>query len=156
MARRLISPLNRVIAEKFFPTPHYSIKVKQLCNNYSTRYSEVRPGNSSYDTRMHNQTPDHFTSRQNTLPEGQYVDDLMESKRDTSDSLKEPLGRNVSKKDKIKFLVDTLLGLKESKEAVYGALDAWVAWEKTFPLASLRIAMGTLEKEQEWHRVIQA
>ncbi|KAF9592497.1 hypothetical protein IFM89_015068 [Coptis chinensis] len=113
MARRLVSPLNHVIAEKLFPTPHHSIK-------------------------------------------GQYVDDLMESRRDTSDSLKEPPGRNVSKKDKIKFLVDTLLGLKESKEAVYGALDAWVAWEKTFPLASLRIAMGTLEKEQEWHRVIQA
>ncbi|KAF5182085.1 Pentatricopeptide repeat-containing protein [Thalictrum thalictroides] len=48
-----------------------------------------------------------------------------------------------------------LLGLKESKEAVYGTLDAWVAWEQRFPLASLRIAVGTLEKGQEWHRVIQ-
>ncbi|KAL5705468.1 hypothetical protein ACHQM5_023766 [Ranunculus cassubicifolius] len=48
-----------------------------------------------------------------------------------------------------------LLTLKESREEVYAALDAWVAWERAFPLNSLRIALVSLEKEQEWHRVIQ-
>lgn len=48
-----------------------------------------------------------------------------------------------------------LLDLKDSKEAVYGALDAWVAWEQNFPIASLKRVLITLEKEQQWHRVIQ-
>ena len=48
-----------------------------------------------------------------------------------------------------------LLDLKDSKEAVYGALDAWVAWEQKFPIASLKRVLITLENEQQWHRVIQ-
>nr|DAD32039.1 TPA_asm: hypothetical protein HUJ06_010890 [Nelumbo nucifera] len=65
------------------------------------------------------------------------------------------IGENVSKKDKIKFLVNTLSDLKDSKEAIYGALDAWVAWERNFPIASLKQVLLALEKEQQWHRVIQ-
>lgn len=45
--------------------------------------------------------------------------------------------------------------LKNSKEAVYSALDAWVAWEENFPIALLKRALLVLEKEQEWHRVVQ-
>ncbi|KAJ4970847.1 hypothetical protein NE237_003946 [Protea cynaroides] len=45
--------------------------------------------------------------------------------------------------------------LKDSKEAVYGALDAWVAWEQNFLIASLKQALFALEKEQQWHRVVQ-
>ncbi|KAG9443426.1 hypothetical protein H6P81_014766 [Aristolochia fimbriata] len=67
----------------------------------------------------------------------------------------EQIGKNVSRKDKVQFLINLLLDLKESKEAVYGALDAWVAWEQTFPLVSLRRALITLEKEQQWHKVVQ-
>ena len=48
-----------------------------------------------------------------------------------------------------------LLDLKDTKEAVYGALDAWVAWEQNFPIASLKRAMLALEKEQQWHRIVQ-
>lgn len=48
-----------------------------------------------------------------------------------------------------------LLDLKDSKEAVYGVLDAWVAWEQNFPIASLKRVLITLEHEQQWHRVIQ-
>lgn len=48
-----------------------------------------------------------------------------------------------------------LLDLRDSKEAVYGALDAWVAWEQNFPIASLKQALTALEKEQQWHRVVQ-
>ncbi|GFS38615.1 hypothetical protein Acr_00g0058580 [Actinidia rufa] len=65
------------------------------------------------------------------------------------------IGENVSRKDKISFLVGTLLDLQDSKEAIYGALDAWVAWEQTFPIGSLKRVLLTLEKEQQWHRVVQ-
>ncbi|KDP46816.1 hypothetical protein JCGZ_24025 [Jatropha curcas] len=65
------------------------------------------------------------------------------------------IGENVSRKDKISFLMNMFLNLKDSKEAVYGALDAWVAWERQFPIGSIRRALLTLEKEQQWHRVVQ-
>ncbi|GFY93927.1 hypothetical protein Acr_09g0003730 [Actinidia rufa] len=65
------------------------------------------------------------------------------------------IGENVSRKDKISFLVGTLLDLQHSKEAIYGVLDAWVAWEQTFPIGSLKGKLLTLEKEQHWHRVVQ-
>nr|CAB3488924.1 unnamed protein product [Digitaria exilis] len=48
-----------------------------------------------------------------------------------------------------------LLGLEESREAVYGTLDAWVAFEQDFPLASLKQALSALEKEEQWHRIVQ-
>ncbi|KAH7862018.1 hypothetical protein Vadar_033685 [Vaccinium darrowii] len=65
------------------------------------------------------------------------------------------IGENVSRKDKVSFLVDTLINLKDSKEAIYSALDAWVAWEQNFPIASLKRVLAILEKEQQWHRVVQ-
>lgn len=65
------------------------------------------------------------------------------------------IGENVSRKDKNKYLYTTLLELNDSKEAVYGALDAWVAWEQNFPIASLKTILNALEKEQQWHRVVQ-
>lgn len=48
-----------------------------------------------------------------------------------------------------------LRDLDDSKETIYGALDAWVAWEQNFPIGSLRNILISLEKEQQWHRVIQ-
>uniref|UniRef100_A0A5B7AWZ3 Pentatricopeptide repeat-containing protein n=1 Tax=Davidia involucrata TaxID=16924 RepID=A0A5B7AWZ3_DAVIN len=68
---------------------------------------------------------------------------------------KHQIGENVSREDKISFLVKTLLDLKDSKEAVYSELDAWVAWEQKFPIGPLKTALITLEKEQQWHRIIQ-
>ncbi|MCD9641335.1 hypothetical protein HAX54_027488 [Datura stramonium] len=68
---------------------------------------------------------------------------------------KPQVGENVSRKDKISFLVNTLLDLEDSKEAVYGALDAWVAWERNFPIGSLKQVLLKLEKEQQWHRIVQ-
>lgn len=65
------------------------------------------------------------------------------------------IGENISRKDKAKFLVSTLLELNDSKEAVYGALDAWVAWERNFPIGQLKNVLINLEKEQQWHRIIQ-
>ncbi|XP_042469822.1 pentatricopeptide repeat-containing protein At4g21190-like [Zingiber officinale] len=65
------------------------------------------------------------------------------------------IGKNISIAEKRIFLVNTLLTLEESKEAVYGTLDAWVAWETNFPLVSLKKAILVLEKEEQWHRVVQ-
>lgn len=65
------------------------------------------------------------------------------------------IGENVSRKDKISFLVSTLMDLQDSKEAVYSTLDAWVAWERNFPIGALKNVLLALEKEQQWHRAIQ-
>lgn len=65
------------------------------------------------------------------------------------------IGENVPRKDKISFLVTTLMDLPDSKEAVYSALDAWVAWERDFPIGALKNVLLALEKEQQWHRVVQ-
>ncbi|GFZ00436.1 hypothetical protein Acr_14g0000720 [Actinidia rufa] len=65
------------------------------------------------------------------------------------------MGESVSRKDKIDFLICTLLDIKDSKEAVYGVLDAWVAWEQNFPIGPLKRVLLTLEEEQQWHRVVQ-
>lgn len=65
------------------------------------------------------------------------------------------IGENVSPRDKINILVSTLLDLEDSKEAIYGALDAWVAWEKDFPIGRLKIVLLNLEKQQQWHRIVQ-
>ncbi|CAN8311226.1 unnamed protein product [Cochlearia groenlandica] len=78
------------------------------------------------------------------------------SKKENSETpRKHQIGENIPKKDKIKFLVNTLLDIEDSKEAVYGALDAWVAWERNFPIASLKIVIANLEKQHQWHRMVQ-
>uniref|UniRef100_A0A7N0ZZ72 Pentatricopeptide repeat-containing protein n=1 Tax=Kalanchoe fedtschenkoi TaxID=63787 RepID=A0A7N0ZZ72_KALFE len=64
-------------------------------------------------------------------------------------------GDSISRRDKEKFLIELLLELKDSKEDVYGSLDAWVAWEQNFPVAMLKRALLVLEKKYEWHRIIQ-
>ncbi|PON53840.1 hypothetical protein PanWU01x14_200020 [Parasponia andersonii] len=76
----------------------------------------------------------------------------------SQDVRKLEISRHVSKKEKSEFLVKTLLDLRDrldNKEAVYGALDAWVAWEQNFPIASLKRVLLALEKEEEWHKVVQ-
>lgn len=57
--------------------------------------------------------------------------------------------------DRTKFLVHILLQLKDSKEAVYGALDSFAACEEKFPLTILKRALYQLEQKQQWHRIIQ-
>lgn len=66
-----------------------------------------------------------------------------------------PIGKNLSSAEKRKFLVDTLFSLEDSRESVYGTLDAWVAFEQDFPVASLKQALSALEKEEQWHRIVQ-
>ncbi|XP_057449845.1 pentatricopeptide repeat-containing protein At4g18975, chloroplastic [Lotus japonicus] len=81
--------------------------------------------------------------------------DLQSSQPQTNHLPKSYIGENVSRKDKTKFLLTTLHEINDSKEAVYGALDAWVAWEQNFPIGSLRQILCNLEKEQQWHRIVQ-
>ncbi|GLU18501.1 hypothetical protein SLE2022_347980 [Rubroshorea leprosula] len=101
--------------------------------------------------------PDLLRSYTSTAQEDQYNSRVTSQspKLDIGDVRKHPIGTNVPRKDKIKFLVTTLLDLKDSKEAIYSTLDAWVAWEQNFPIASLRKAITDIEKQQQWHRVIQ-
>lgn len=64
-------------------------------------------------------------------------------------------GRRISATEKRKFLINTLCDLKDSKESVYGTLDAWVAWEQNFPLVNLKLALVALQKDEQWHRIVQ-
>lgn len=73
-----------------------------------------------------------------------------------SDSIKvEAPRRRMGLGEKTNILVDRLLKVKNSKEAVYGALDSWVAWELDFPLAVLKRASYQLQQKEKWHLIIQ-
>ncbi|KAK3006401.1 hypothetical protein RJ639_015542 [Escallonia herrerae] len=52
-------------------------------------------------------------------------------------------------------LVRIVSGLPNEKEAVYGALDKWTAWEAEFPLIATSKALRILGKRKHWIRVIQ-
>ncbi|XP_013693766.1 pentatricopeptide repeat-containing protein At4g21190-like isoform X1 [Brassica napus] len=95
---------------------------------------------------------DSHSSHRRSL-EAEDEQDVEEEKAETP--RKHQTGENIPKKDKIKFLVNTLLDIEDNKEAVYGALDAWVAWERNFPIASLKRVIAILEKEHQWHRMVQ-
>lgn len=57
--------------------------------------------------------------------------------------------------ERTSLLVDILLRLKDSKEAIYGALDSFAACEEKFPLTVLKRALYQLEQKQQWHRIVQ-
>ncbi|KAL7108986.1 hypothetical protein ACP275_06G148000 [Erythranthe tilingii] len=52
-------------------------------------------------------------------------------------------------------LVQTICRLPNEKEAVYGALDEWIAWETEFPLIAAAKALRILRKRNHWKRIIQ-
>lgn len=52
-------------------------------------------------------------------------------------------------------LVETISCLPNEKQAIYGALDKWVAWETEFPLVAAAKALRILRKRGQWKRVIQ-
>ncbi|XP_062203355.1 pentatricopeptide repeat-containing protein At4g18975, chloroplastic-like isoform X2 [Phragmites australis] len=64
-------------------------------------------------------------------------------------------GRVHQQKESKPTTLAKLLDLQDSKEVVYNTLDAWVAFEEDFPLASLKKALTALEKEEQWHRIVQ-
>ncbi|KAG4960298.1 hypothetical protein JHK87_036931 [Glycine soja] len=52
-------------------------------------------------------------------------------------------------------LVRTVYKLPNEKEAVYGALDKWTAWETEFPVIAVSKALKILRKRGHWVRAIQ-
>ncbi|GAV76317.1 PPR domain-containing protein [Cephalotus follicularis] len=63
--------------------------------------------------------------------------------------------RRIGTISKSKKLVDTIKGLSNVKEEVYGALDSFIAWDLEFPLITVKKALRTLEDQHEWKRIIQ-
>ncbi|GAB2258276.1 hypothetical protein Droror1_Dr00014436 [Drosera rotundifolia] len=98
-----------------------------------------------------------FTSMSHAHAEGQSVNQTTGrgTREETKDEQPRAIGDRITRKEKMKFLFKTLLDLDNSKESVYGTLDAWVAWEQNFPIASLKNVLLFLEREQQWHRIIQ-
>ncbi|XP_057948455.1 pentatricopeptide repeat-containing protein At4g18975, chloroplastic isoform X2 [Malania oleifera] len=52
-------------------------------------------------------------------------------------------------------LIRTVSEIPNEKEAVYGALDKWTAWETEFPLIAAAKALRILRTRSQWIRVIQ-
>ncbi|KAL9227093.1 hypothetical protein vseg_002829 [Gypsophila vaccaria] len=78
-----------------------------------------------------------------------------DSRNETRDELYHPVGKRITRTEKNSLLIKTLSDLGDNKDSIYGALDAWVAWEQNFPIAALKNVLLTLEKEQQWHRIVQ-
>ncbi|KAL6174517.1 hypothetical protein ACLB2K_051163 [Fragaria x ananassa] len=112
---------------------------------------------SSYSTAAHAQLYHHTTGKAAVSLEDQHSNQGIHHfpEKNAGGENRNQIGWNVSRKDKVNFLVKTLLDLNDSKEAVYGTLDGWVAWEQDFTIGKLRMALIALEKEQQWHRIIQ-
>ncbi|XP_078445533.1 PPR containing-like protein [Wolffia australiana] len=135
----------------------YTAKV-QACwlddRNYSFSFSEGSPAlpcnNKSSIEGFQNDSKSRRFTRVEESPEV-----LDQSSRRTMLPRKKAIGENISSREKSAFLLNQLNDVGDSREAVYGALDAWVAWEKSFPLVSLKRMLITLEKQEQWHRVVQ-
>ncbi|XP_072967633.1 pentatricopeptide repeat-containing protein At4g18975, chloroplastic isoform X1 [Typha angustifolia] len=124
------------------------------CSNYVTSTSGFQGRYSASHNIMKEQG--HMLNGQKARFQPKREDEVIgQIERSDRQPLHRQVGKNISSADKRKFLINTLLDLKDSKEAVYGTLDAWVAWEQKFPLASLKQALIVLEKEEQWHRVVQ-
>ncbi|PON54634.1 Pentatricopeptide repeat-containing protein [Parasponia andersonii] len=52
-------------------------------------------------------------------------------------------------------LIRIISDLPNEKEAVYGALNKWIAWETEFPLIAAAKALRILRKRSQWTRLIQ-
>ncbi|KFK42799.1 hypothetical protein AALP_AA1G040400 [Arabis alpina] len=115
-----------------------------------------KPGFLRVQSMSYQFVPDSHVSNRRVVKDEDEQDVADSSKKENAETpRRHQLGENIPKKDKIKFLVNTLLDIEDDKEAVYGALDAWVAWERNFPIASLKRVIAILEKEHQWHRMVQ-
>nr|CAB3454562.1 unnamed protein product [Digitaria exilis] len=52
-------------------------------------------------------------------------------------------------------LIDAVSKLPNQKEAIYGALDKWSAFEPEFPLIAVAKALEMLKRRRKWLRIIQ-
>lgn len=57
--------------------------------------------------------------------------------------------------NKSQKLLERVRTLSNVKEEVYGALDAFIAWEVEFPLVAVKKALKILKLERNWKRIIQ-
>ncbi len=51
--------------------------------------------------------------------------------------------------------MDVISELPSAKEEIYGALDAFIAWELEFPIIAIKKALLIMAEDQQWKRVIQ-
>lgn len=65
------------------------------------------------------------------------------------------IGEKITRGEKIDILVKILVEANDNKESIYGCLDTFVAFEPEFPIASLKNVLGNLERQNQYHRVIQ-
>ncbi|XP_020102208.1 pentatricopeptide repeat-containing protein At4g21190 [Ananas comosus] len=124
------------------------------CRSYVTSTLVLQSRSSAYREVVEDQVYGQRGSKA-TLPAERNAEMINQIQRSENEPVIKQVGKNITSTDKRRFLVNTLLDLKDSKEAVYGTLDAWVAWEQTFPLSSLKKALLVLEKEEQWHKVVQ-
>ncbi|KAJ6846087.1 pentatricopeptide repeat-containing protein [Iris pallida] len=126
--------------------------VVDYLRNHAREVSDIPFRRNAHSRMEQDETRKRYTSR--AIMSSQQ--DRQADDQNPQESLpKQAIGRNIPATDKRKFLINTLFDLKDSKEAVYGTLDAWVAWERNFPLVSLKRALLVLEKDEQWHRVVQ-
>ncbi|XP_020578963.1 pentatricopeptide repeat-containing protein At4g21190 isoform X2 [Phalaenopsis equestris] len=118
-------------------------------SHYSTTAADTRASYSLNGLISHGRVQKAHKSK----PDYQAVDEIPQD--NTVSVHVQSAGKRISAEDKKRLLVNTLLDLKDSKEIVYGTLDAWVAWEQNFPLAMLKRALLVLEKGEQWHRIVQ-
>ncbi|TQE12761.1 hypothetical protein C1H46_001634 [Malus baccata] len=113
--------------------------------------------NSTYSTLVQAQISNQRAAKTTVALEDQHnhQGNSYDPEKNAEGEKRDQIGWNVPRKDKVNFLVKTLLDLSDSKEAVYGSLDGWVAWEEDFPIGKIRMALIALEKEQQWHRIVQ-
>lgn len=115
------------------------------------RFLRAPPKFATENSRRSLVQPPEQTGRGNEF-QGSHGNDATEI---NSDSIVEAPRRRMKLGEKTNILVDRLLKVKNSKEAVYGALDSWVAWELDFPLAVLKRASYQLQQKEKWHLIIQ-
>ncbi|KAI9186747.1 hypothetical protein LWI28_020449 [Acer negundo] len=147
-AASALSLLSLTFGSAMWRSPATSYLVSRLTRLSTARVQTLNP---SYNAMSQILIPNQTIVKDMSTLEGQCNNQVPNA----TSVQKHQIGENVARKEKIKFLVTTLLDLKDSKEAVYGALDAWVAWEPNFPIVSLKRALLTLEKEEQWHRIVQ-
>lgn len=121
------------------------IKMIRAQNLRCSYFSTVIPNNNAYKN-----TPNSTPSTGDRVKHSEY------SGKDSGTMYNRHIGQNVPRKYKVNFLLQTLIDdLNDSKEGVYGALDAWVVWEQKFPIESIKIVIKKLETDHQWHRVVQ-
>ncbi|KDP29268.1 hypothetical protein JCGZ_16657 [Jatropha curcas] len=115
-------------------------------------------------------SPPDLTSKERVVP---YVKNFSNQGRQLKPDSKADKSRKVVKKagkvtqhlwkkrdsaksgEKALNLVRIVSQLPKEKEAVYGALDKWTAWETEFPLIAVAKALKILRQRSQWLRVIQ-